>query len=315
MAGGQTGGFRHHGTVLMLASVSDFVRAALPEAQMQAIPNDIAAQLQAIVGTGVTAKPVSGGDTCSAYHLCNGDEQWFLKVARDDGDSLKCEAENLATMAATKTVTVPVVISCGHDYLLLNYIEKGQQHQDYWHVLARQLAQMHRIEQPCFGFKANNYCGGSIQCNPLMADGYAFFSQQRIGYQGEIATRNGLLDKALQRRLEQLCRRLPALIPAQAPALLHGDLWTGNYFAAGNGLPVLVDPACYWGWPEADLAMMTLFGKPPTSFFSAYSQHAPLPPGWQQRFAIYNLYHLLNHLNLFGRSYLPAVARVLKTYG
>ena len=281
---------------------------------MPTIPDDIATQLQRIIGAGATSTPVSGGDTCSAYHLRKGDKQWFIKVAEHSGDMLQREAENLAAMAATKTVTVPAVVAFSRDYLLLDYIEAGGQHRDYWPVMARQLAQMHHIQQPGFGFNTNNYCGRSIQCNPLMADGHAFFSRQRLGYQGDTAARKGLLDTRHQRQLEQLCQRLPELVPAHAPALLHGDLWSGNYFAGSDGLPVLVDPACYWGWPEADLAMMTLFGNPPACFFEAYRQHAALPLGWRQRFAIYNLYHLLNHLNLFGRSYLPAVENILGTY-
>lgn len=281
---------------------------------MPAIPDDIATQLQPIIGGGATSTPVSGGDTCSAYHLRKGDSQWFLKLAQTSGDSLHCEAQNLATMAATQTVTVPAVIAVSRDYLLLDYIEAGCLHRDYWQFMAAQLAQMHCIEQPRFGFNNNNYCGRSIQCNQPMADGYAFFSRQRLGYQGEMAARKGLLDTSQMRQLEQLCLRLPELIPDHAPALLHGDLWSGNYFAGSDGLPVLVDPACYWGWPEADLAMMTLFGNPAASFFDAYHQHTPLLPGWQQRFPIYNLYHLLNHLNLFGSSYLPAVTATLRAY-
>jgi fructosamine-3-kinase len=147
-----------------------------------------------------------------------------------------------------------------------------------------------------------------------MADGYRFFAEHRLGYQAQRAARRGLLDAPLEAAVQALCRRLPELIPTQQPALLHGDLWSGNHFAAADGGPVLVDPACHWGWPEAELAMMCLFGQAPDRFFSAYTEHRPLAPGWAQRQPLYNLYHLLNHLVLFGTGYLNPVAAILRPF-
>jgi fructosamine-3-kinase len=114
--------------------------------------------------------------------------------------------------------------------------------------------------------------------------------------------------------VERLAARLRELVPAQSPALLHGDLWHGNVFASAAREPVLIDPAAHWGWPEADIAMTRLFGGFAAEFYAAYREARPLAPGWEQRLPLYNLYHLLNHLNLFGRAWLGRVREVLECY-
>lgn len=271
-------------------------------------------QLQSFVGPDARISALAGGDTCDAWLVEDRGERFFLKTNSRPGPMFECEAVGLAAMAATATVRLPLVHTWGDDFLLLEYIAPGSEAADYWHSLAANLAALHRCPQPDFGFSQDNYCGASRQPNPPDDNGYRFFIHQRLLYQGEMASDNGLLDPPRLARLESLCGKLAQLVPPQAPALLHGDLWSGNYFAGADGSPVLVDPATYRGWPEADLAMMTLFGAPPGQFFDCYIEHNPLEPGFEARFPVYNLYHLLNHLNLFGRSYLAGVDAILDRY-
>ncbi len=147
-----------------------------------------------------------------------------------------------------------------------------------------------------------------------MEDGHAFFGEQRLLYQGCLALERGLLSAGEMLRLEQLVNRLPELIPLQPASLIHGDLWSGNALSGPGGEPALIDPAAHYGWAEAELAMTALFGGFPGEFYRAYQEAASLEPGWRERFQIYNLYHLLNHLNLFGRGYRTDVVNILQAY-
>jgi fructosamine-3-kinase len=186
---------------------------------------------------------------------------------------------------------------------------------NYWPEMGRRLARQHASTSPRFGFHHDNYIGSTPQPNPWMEDGFTFFAQHRLGFQAQLAHERKLLSGAEVRQIEVLARRLPELAPEQPASLLHGDLWAGNAISDSEGLPALIDPAAYYGWAEADLAMTALFGGFPEAFYAAYMDSCPLEPGWRQRFALYNLYHLLNHLNLFGRSYYGQVMDVLQAYG
>ncbi|MBN1665608.1 MAG: fructosamine kinase family protein, partial [Anaerolineales bacterium] len=152
------------------------------------------------------------------------------------------------------------------------------------------------------------------QPNPWQADGYRFFAEQRLLYQARLARRRNLIEAADLAQVEGLAARLPDLVPEQPAALLHGDLWTGNAASDSAGRPALIDPAAYYGWAEAELAMTTLFGSFPAEFYAAYEEARPLAPGYRGRFDLYNLYHLLNHVNLFGRGYLGQVQAILRRY-
>jgi fructosamine-3-kinase len=195
---------------------------------------------------------------------------------------------------------------------LLEYIEAGARREDFWETLGEQLARLHLRTSPRFGFEHNNYIGSTPQINTWEEDGYKFFGEQRLLYQGELAQKN-LLIPNLQ-SLISLIKKLPYLIPPQPASLIHGDLWNGNIHNDEQGAPVLIDPAAHYGWAEAELAMMNLFGNTPEKFFKAYEGIRPLEKGYRERFDLYNLYHLLNHANLFGGSYLASVNAVLKKY-
>ena len=260
---------------------------------------------------------VSGG--CIAENFClttTKGEQLFLKTVNGSPPAIfQAEADGLDAMRLATNMQIPKVFAVDNDWLLLEYIHPGQPAPDFWLRLAEGLAQMHRHIAPQFGFPQNNFCGTTPQINPWCADGYSFFGQQRLRYQGELARQQGLLGEGDVNRLEQIIERLPDWIPEQPASLIHGDLWSGNIHCNQQGQPVLVDPACHYGWREADIAMTQLFGALPQPFYEHYHRCFPMSEGWQQRLPLYNLYHLLNHLNLFGTAYLTSVQAIIARCG
>lgn len=225
------------------------------------------------------------------------------------------EAEGLSALhAAAGGPRVPVPYLAGDDFLLLEYLEPARPAPNYWTAFAQRLARLHAGAADRFGFAHDNYIGSTPQPNTWQDDGYEFFAEQRLRFQGRLARQRGLLDERSWRRLDQLAGRLEHLIPAQPPSLIHGDLWSGNVIPGPGGEACLIDPAAHYGWAEADLAMLSLFGQPPAEFYTAYEAERPLAPGYRERFDLYNLYHLLNHLNLFGGSYRGSVEGILAAY-
>jgi fructosamine-3-kinase len=177
------------------------------------------------------------------------------------------------------------------------------------------LAAQHRVLSPSFGLDDDNFIGANPQPNQRSDNWLTFFREQRLGFQMELARRNNLLPAQRARRLETLLNRLGDWLPAQPPAsLLHGDLWGGNWLATASGEPALIDPAVYYGHREADLAFTELFGGFPAAFYTAYKAAWPPDPGYKERKDLYNLYHLLNHLNLFGEGYGGSVDSILQQY-
>jgi fructosamine-3-kinase len=179
------------------------------------------------------------------------------------------------------------------------------------------MAELHRHAPPAprrHGFDDDNFIGATAQPNPWTDDGAAFFSEHRIGFQVRLARDRGLLSAAHAAQADRVRTRLPDLLAPCAlepPALLHGDLWSGNVHARQDGVVCLIDPAAHYGLREADLAMTRLFGSLPGEFYAAYDEAYPLPSGVAERVAVFNLYHLLNHLNLFGTGYLGQVLTIL----
>ena len=162
----------------------------------------------------------------------------------------------------------------------------------------------------------DNYIGSTPQKNTLEKDGIVFFRDQRINFMRQLTRQSGLLPVAIDKKLDSLCDKLDKFlnISGEKPALIHGDLWSGNYFPDSDGKPCIFDPAVYYGLREADLAMTELFGRLPQKFYDVYQEVFPMNPGYEERKDLFNLYHLLNHLNIFGSSYLSSVERVVKRY-
>lgn len=231
-------------------------------------------------------------------------------------DFFAAEARGLEALRAAGGLRVPQVYAQGEDWLLLEDLGAAAPHPHFASLAGEGLACQHLVRGDYFGFDHEGYIGDSPQDNRADRDGHRFFVERRLRPQAERALRNAALDPADMARLERLCARLPQLIPAQPPVLLHGDLWQGNLHCAGDGLPALIDAgAAHYGWAEAELAMLTLFGEPDPQLLRSYAEHAPLANDWRERAPLYNLYHLLNHLNLFGGGYAAQVKQVLSRFG
>lgn len=257
-----------------------------------------------------------GGCICVAQKInTDSGHQLFIKTHQQAPAQLfPAEAQGLQSLRAATPLRVPRVIAVDPDFLVLEFIIAGRTGAHYWSTLATGLAQLHRQPQPRFGFESDNFCGETPQPNPVSDDGVSFFSEHRLGFQAGLAFDRGLLSSADLQAVETLSAQLRNLVPNDAPALIHGDLWSGNIYCDEHGQPVLIDPACYWGWREADIAMTRLFGALPEEFYRCYQLNYAMQPGWESRMDIYNLYHVLNHLNLFGDSYLAQVRATLKRY-
>lgn len=262
------------------------------------------------------AEPLAGGSINQVFLITTTtDERFVLKRNPScPDDFFLAEARSLQLLGRTGCVAVPEVYHAGPDFLLMEYLPSQTPSSTYWERLGESLAQLHQQPADQFGFPFDTYCGSNLQPNAPLADGYQFFSERRLIHQARMARDQGLLERGDTWALEHLCERLPELIPAQAPAPLHGDLWSGNVHCGPEGRPYLIDPAAYHGWPEADLAMTQLFGGFGAGFLQAYQEVRRLEPGFAQRFPIYNLYHLLNHLNLFGEAYLRQVRQILEPF-
>jgi len=242
-------------------------------------------------------------------------DSFFLKSnSKAPPDLFEREAEGLEALSKARGPRIPKVFLTGHDFLLLEDLKPGTPTKSFWPDFGRRMAILHQTVNPRFGFVSDNYIGSTRQPNPWIADGHEFFGQHRLLFQAKLAKDNKfILDKELK-QTEAIIRRLPELVPDQCASLLHGDLWYGNAISDEKGEPAVIDPAAYFGWAEADLAMTALFGGFPTDFYAVYQEERLLEPGWRERFPIYNLYHLLNHLNLFGKSYRSQVSSILNRF-
>jgi fructosamine-3-kinase len=291
--------------------------------------------------TGLRAQaPVGGGSISQAFRLRTDRGEYLLKPGgRGLPGFFAAEARGLDLLAAAKAVRVPTVLAYHDDtlpyversnvqtfkrsnvdtgFILLEWLE-APPHADRAsaaETLGAQLAALHRATAPAYGLDHDNYIGATPQPNGRMSGWLDFFRERRLGFQADLARRNGLLAGQRARLLERLLGRLDRWIDDDLvqPALLHGDLWGGNFIVGPGNSPVLIDPAVSYGDREADLAFTALFGGFPERFCHAYREAWPLAECWQERRDLYNLYHLLNHLNLFGEGYGGAVDATLARY-
>lgn len=231
-----------------------------------------------------------------------------------------CEANGLKEIARTDTVATPKVIKTGEDYILTEYVVPGNRGTEFYPLLAQRLADMHRTVSDSFGFYEDNFIGANPQLNipsgTECEDWATFYFNKRLLFQFRLAEKNRYISLELASDFIKFEKNIPELIKGseEQPSLLHGDLWSGNYLCNADGVPVLIDPAVYYGHREAELAMTMLFGGFPMEFYDEYDKAYPLKSGWKIRIRIYKLYHLLNHLNLFGRSYLPESESIIRYY-
>lgn len=271
------------------------------------------------------SRRIVGGDINEAYGLTLSDgTQIFMKSNRKENISFfRTEVSGLHALAQTGAIGTPEILCTGTDeegagksFLMLGFIEPGQRIADYWQVFARELAAMHQAETVdfvsggMFGFTADNYIGSGTQRNTASTGWIEFYRDCRLVPQFQKASH--YFGAAQERKIDRLLDHLGGrLVEPEHPSLLHGDLWSGNVMTGPDGKAWLIDPAAYVGHAEADLAMTELFGGFPAAFYAAYREAAPLQPGYENRRKLYHLYHLLNHLNLFGRTYLSSVNSII----
>ncbi len=254
-------------------------------------------------------RTLGGGSINDAFLLADGGSRWFVKLNRgvEAQEMFAAEAEGLNEMAAaSEELRVPRALVWGEQggqaYIVMQYLELGGSGGQA--AMGCGLAAMHRCRRDRYGWHRDNTIGSTPQPNGEMPDWVAFWRERRLGFQLELAARNGG-GRGLERAGDALMAAFPALFSDYTPvaSLLHGDLWGGNAAICSDGTPTIYDPAPYYGDREADIAMTELFGGFGTDFYAAYNEAWPLEQGYAVRKNLYNLYHILNHYNLFGGGY------------
>jgi len=260
---------------------------------------------------------IGGGWINQAYHVEGRDgRRFFIKLnSADKAGMFAAEVAGLSEIAATQTVRVPQPITHGvagkQSYLVLEHLALSSRGDAQ--LLGKQLAAMHRCTGDSFGFSQDNFIGASPQPNGWKSEWIDFWRERRLGFQLHLAAQNGYVGQ-LQSLGEKLLGMLPAFFTGYIPqpSLLHGDLWSGNHAYLPDGTPVIFDPATYYGDRECDLAMTELFGGYSADFYAAYRAAYPLDAGYATRRNLYNLYHILNHANLFGGGYAGQAEQMMR---
>ncbi|MDA3958488.1 fructosamine kinase family protein [Oceanispirochaeta sp.] len=284
--------------------------------------------LEALAGTDImvrTERSIGGGciSSCSVLTLSTGRQIFIKRNTAVSQDMFLQEAAGLKALAQCRGAPgVPEVFSGGTEgafsFLLMEYLAPGSRQSSFWEDFGRSLALLHKNDRRiCCGFDSDNYIGASRQLNSPIESWIEFFRICRLEYQLKMARDKGRVDRDMVSQLERVMLHLDqVLIPCGEgrSSLLHGDLWSGNFICGPDGKAWILDPAPYYGHREADLAMTELFGGFEPSFYRAYEKEWPLDPGYPERRDLYNLYHMLNHLNLFGGSYKGSVQAIARRY-
>jgi fructosamine-3-kinase len=262
----------------------------------------------------VQPRPVGGGDVSAAWRIAADTGPVFLKTGANLS-MFEAEAAGLRALGSAQAIRVPAVLAVGStgpdSYLALEWLEFESPGPDSERQLGQQLALQHKVHADAYGWERDNTIGPTLQTNRRSTDWTEFFLEQRLKFQLELAARSGF-GVELETPASAAVAATPKLLAGHnpLPSLLHGDLWGGNH-ACVAGQPVIFDPAVYFGDRETDLAMTQLFGGFSREFYAAYSDAWPLEPGYEKRLGLYQLYHVLNHLNLFGRAYLDRARSLL----
>ncbi len=291
------------------------------------LPDELKISVESIL-TVINEKPcliseirsVGGGCINETLSLKTNVGKYFIKYnsAATFPGMFEKEAAGLKMLANTKTIDIPGIITAAetgnYAYLLLQYIENGVSTRNFWNEFGTKLADLHRNTSDYFGLDHDNYIGSLVQKNTLHPDFLSFFIAERIEPQLKEARNKGAFSLSETRYFGSLFNTLHNIIPVEKPALVHGDLWSGNFMVNASGSPCLIDPAVYYGYREVDIAMTLLFGGFQPEFYTAYNQAWPMEKGWQKRMDIFNLYPLLAHVNLFGGSYARQVLQIIRQF-
>jgi len=265
-------------------------------------------------------EPLHGGDINRAYCLIGNNEKYFLKKNEENRypSMFEKEADGLQSLQANTILKVPGVIKHGRvnnqQYLLLEWIGNGSIKRGFWEGFGAGLAQLHLKKQEFFGWNTNNYIGSLTQNNKIFPSWHLFYSECRILPLVKQLFDQGIFLKQDLLSAELVCKKSEFLFPHEPPALLHGDLWSGNFKITTEGEAAIFDPAVYYGHREMDIGMTLLFGGFAQQFYEAYHEIYPLEKGWRQRLPLTQLYPLLVHALLFGGHYVESVRREMKNY-
>lgn len=267
-----------------------------------------------------TATALGGGSINQTCSISTSTGNYFLKYNYADRFPMmfECEAHGLAILRNSGAISIPEVIEHAEAgifaFLLLELIRPGARIPHFWEEFARELAALHRNTDEKFGLNHDNYMGSLKQGNNYHSDWYSFFAEERLEKQIRLGRDSGEIPPGLIPHFERLYAVLPEIVPDEPPALLHGDLWSGNFITNNQGKACLVDPAVHFGHRESDIAMTKLFGGFPDDFYAAYNRAYTLEKEWEKRVDLLNLYPLLVHVNLFGGGYLEQVRRIVQRF-
>jgi protein-ribulosamine 3-kinase len=290
-----------------------------------ALDSAVAKALAAACGTSATIRarrPLSGGSICRTERIDTTEGPFVLKslAAGGPGGLFEAEAQGLSALRASHTsLTIPRVVAVATSpvpFLVLEYIDSAPRGADFDERLGRGLAELHASPASEFGFDHDNFCGATPQRNTRHSRWIDFYRSERLGAQIELAAGRHLLSASDHAALDALLAHLDRWLeePRSGPALIHGDLWSGNLIVDSAGRPGLIDPAVSYSHPEAELGMMTLFGGFSERTIDAYAEASGLDRDWRDRNPLYQLYHVLNHLNLFGHAYLDHAMSIVRRY-
>ena len=283
----------------------------------------IKTRLEEKLGTKIKSfSSLSGGCISDAYKIVTDENSaFFLKYnSGTSNDMFIKEANGLNELANANSIRIPKVLEYDEDYILLEFITSGNKKKNFFEDFGRSFAEMHRYTSDSYGFYEDNYIGSNPQKNipdeKEKTDWTAFYFNKRILFQLQLTEKLGNSTDSLRKGISKLENKIEEIFGGskEKPSLLHGDLWGGNYMVDENGNPVLIDPAVYYGHREADLGMTKLFGGFSSEFYRAYNETFPLEDGYEYRENIYKLYHVLNHLNLFGGGYYSQAISLIKFY-
>ena len=267
-------------------------------------------------------KNLSGGCISNAYKIkMKSDKSYLLKINNDSPtDMFEKEAHGLNELQKPDVIRVPGAKIFSNNYIVTEFIESGRKSGSFFRVFGKQFADLHKYKGTAFGFFEDNYIGSTPQKNMTEGsedkDWSEFYFNKRLLLQLMLCEKNGYTSEELTKSFGRLENKIGEILKGseEEPSLLHGDLWSGNYMVDDEGNPCIIDPAVYYGHREADLGMTKLFGGYPEEFYASYNESYPLKDGWKYRESIYKLYHVLNHLNLFGRGYYSQAVSLIKYY-